>query len=83
MVTGAFTEGLQSWVFVNDPDGSPAKGTLRMPLNPNFVRSFPSELDYVFVNSLGLSNSLVYHFICHINNDVDFVRPMIKSPNIL
>nr|QPB07492.1 MAG: major capsid protein [Microvirus sp.] len=83
MVTGAFTEGLQSWVFVNDPDGSPAKGTLRMPLNPNVVRSFPSELDYVFVNSQGLSNSLVYHFICHINNDVDFVRPMIKSPNIL
>lgn len=83
MVTGSFTEGLQSWVFVNDPDGSPAKGTLRMPLNPNVVRSFPSELDYVFVNSLGLSNSLVYHFICHINNDVDFVRPMIKSPNIL
>lgn len=83
MVTGAFTEGLRSWVFVNDPDGSPAKGTLRMPLNPNVVRSFPSEFDYAFINAQGLSNSLVYHFICHINNDVDFVRPMIKSPNIL
>nr|QPB07506.1 MAG: major capsid protein [Microvirus sp.] len=83
MVTGAFCGSLKSWVFLNDPLGSPAQGTLRLPLNPNVIRSYPSELDYVFIDVQGLSNSFVYHFICHINNDVDFVRPMIKSPNIL
>lgn len=83
LVTGAFTGPLRSWVFTNENFGSPSYGTLFFPLNPDTIRSYPSELDYIFQNPVGMSNSLVYHFIGHIHNDVDFVRPMIKSPNIL
>lgn len=75
---GGFVENLPGWIFLAvDRRGNQAT------INPDWIRSVPSEVDEFFVSLTGFSNGSYFHFIVDDFNDVSGSRPMAYAPSIL
>lgn len=81
---GGFVRNLPGYSFVFDYEkyiDTGNSGTLN--INPDFIRSKPSELDEFYLSLTGYSMGTYFHFIQKIDNNVIATRPMVAKPNIL
>lgn len=75
---GGFVENLTGWCFLaSDRRGNQAT------INPDWIRSVPSEIDDFYVSLTGYSNGSYWHFIVDNFNDCSGQRPMAYAPSIL
>ena len=51
-------------------------------LSPDYIRSYPSELDRFFISLSGWSLGTYFHFMMLTNNEIDSKRPMAYNPQI-
>lgn len=78
---GGFSSGvLKGWTFLADSERSSAGNVV---ISPDYIRSYPSELDPFFLALTGYSLSSYFHFISRTVNSVDAKRNMIYAPSIL
>lgn len=75
---GGFVENLPGWCFL----ASDRRGN-QSTINPDWIRSVPSEIDDFFVSLTGWSNGSYWHFIVDTYNDCSGRRPMAYAPSIL
>lgn len=75
---GAFVKFLPSWIFKADD----WRGN-QYTLNPDWIRSLPSELDDFYMSMEYHSLGGYYHFIVDNYNVSDASRPMSYAPSIL
>lgn len=75
---GGFVYNLPGFVFI----ASDERGT-QSTINPDWIRSVPSEFDRFYVSLNGWSNSSYFHFIVDNFNDCSGSRPMAYAPSIL
>ena len=75
---GGFVENLPGFAFLSlDERGS------QSTINPDWIRSVPSEFDNFYVSLTGYSNGSYFHFIVDNFNDCQGSRPMAYAPSIL
>lgn len=81
---GAFaTNALPSWLF-KASDMFLFEAGKRFPtINPDYIRSYPAELDDYFLNGTGTIGASWFHFILLVKNNVTAIRPMAVNPQIL
>lgn len=74
-----FVENLPGWILT-DRDRSivPVRN-----LDPDFIRSYNTELDQFFISLTGFSLASYFHFICITDNNVHAKRAMAVDPQIL
>lgn len=79
---GGFASGvLKGWAFLADSERSSSGNVV---ISPDYIRSYPSELDPFFLALTGYSLSSYFHFISKTNNIADETkRNMIYAPSIL
>lgn len=81
---GAFaTNKLPSWVFKASDVYLMGNGELYTHINPDFIRSYPAELDDYFLNGVGVAGADYFHFILLVRNNITALRPMAVNPQIL
>lgn len=79
-VSGAFVEDLPSWSFVTDnSDGNPPENNI----DPDYIRSSPSEFDRFYKSLNGYSLGTYYHFAVKFVNKTSPARRMEYAPEIL
>ena len=76
---GGFIENLPGWILT---DRDRSKITTAN-LDPDFIRSYNTELDQFFLSLTGFSLASYFHFICITNNNVNAKRAMAVDPQIL
>lgn len=78
--SGGFIENLPSWAFITDnSDGNPSEGFI----DPDYIRSSPSEFDRFYKVLNGYSLGGYFHFIVAHTNITAPVRMMEYTPEIL
>lgn len=78
--SGGFIENLPSWAFITDnSDGNPASNFI----DPDYIRSSPSEFDRFYKSLTGYSLGSYFHFIIAHTNFTEPVRMMEYNPEIL
>ena len=78
--SGGFIKALPSWAFITDnEDGNPPSDVI----NPNFIRSSPSEFDRFYKSLTGFSLGNYFHFIVAHTNVTSPSRKMEYTPEIL
>lgn len=78
--SGGFIENLPSWAFITDnSDGNPASNFI----DPDYIRSSPSEFDRFYKSLTGYSLGSYFHFIVAHTNITEPVRMMEYTPEIL
>ena len=78
--SGGFVENLPSWAFITDnSDGNPAVNFIE----PDFIRSSPSEFDRFYKSLNGYSLGSYFHFIVSHTLETSPVRMMEYTPEIL
>lgn len=77
--SGGFIEALPGWTFLADKVGR----TAIVNLDPDYIRSVPSELDVFYLRLTGFSLGTYFHFIVKTQNQCEADRPMAYSPTIL
>lgn len=78
--SGGFIRRLPSWAMVTDNrDGAPAHGNI----NPDFIRSVPTEFDRFYKKLSGYSLGTRFHFITFNTNVAAPYRQMVYAPEIL
>lgn len=78
--SGAFIEYLPSWAFITDnKDGAP----LEFNIDPDYIRSSPSEFDRFYKQFSGYSLASYFHFITFTTNVLNLYRQMVFAPEIL
>lgn len=78
--SGGFIENLPSWAFITDnSDGNPSEGFI----DPDYIRSSPSEFDRFYKVLNGYSLGGYFHFIVVHTNVTAPVRMMEYTPEIL
>lgn len=78
--SGGFIENLPSWAFITDnSDGNPSEGFI----DPDYIRSSPSEFDRFYKVLNGYSLGGYFHFIVAHTNVTAPVRMMEYTPEIL
>lgn len=78
--SGGFIENLPSWAFVTDnADGNPPD----FFINPDYIRSSPSEFDRFYKSLNGYSLGTYFHFIVSHTNITSPSRMMEYTPEIL
>ncbi len=81
---GAFaTNKLPSWVFKASDVYLKGNGDPSTHINPDFIRSYPAELDEYFLNGVGIAGADYFHFILLVRNNITALRPMAVNPQIL
>ncbi len=81
---GAFaTNKLPSWIFKASDVYLLGNGELYTHINPDFIRSYPAELDDYFLNGVGVAGADYFHFILLVRNNITALRPMAVNPQIL
>ena len=71
---------LPSWAFVTDnSDGNPSGSNI----DPDYIRSSPSEFDRFYKSLTGYSLATYFHFITFNTNIVAPYRQMVYAPEIL
>lgn len=78
---GGFYKSLPSWIFFSDAERF--VGSSDTKLSPEYIRSFPAELDRFYQKLTGVSLEDYWHFIIVATNITTPVRPMVKKPQIL
>lgn len=79
VASGGFIENLPGW-FLTDLDRSHVQLS---NLDPDFIRSYNTELDQFFLSLTGFSLASYFHFICITSNNVNAKRAMAVDPQIL
>lgn len=79
VASGGFVQTLPGWCLTDRDQSILSVGKL----DPDFIRSYNTELDRLFLSLSGLSLGKYYHFICITHNNVDAKRPMAVDPQIL
>lgn len=78
--SGAFIEYLPSWAFITDnKDGASPEFTI----DPDYIRSSPSEFDRFYKQFSGYSLASYFHFITFTTNVLNPYRQMVYAPEIL
>lgn len=78
--SGLFVRKLRSWAFITDnSDGNPAN----RHIDPEYIRSSPSEFDRFYKSLSGYSLGTYAHFITFTTNVVSPYRQMVYTPEIL
>ena len=78
--SGGFIRNLPSWAFITDnKDGAP----MNRHINPDYIRSCPTEFDRFFKNLSGHSLGTRFHFITFNTNVAAPYRQMVYAPEIL
>lgn len=77
--SGGFVENLPGWCLT-DQDRSRVNPS---NLDPDFIRSYNTELDQFFLSLTGFSLGSYFHFTCITDNNVNAKRPMAVDPQIL
>lgn len=78
--SGGFIRNLPSWAFITDNnDGNP----MAAHIDPDYIRSSPSEFDRFYKSLTGYSLGSYFHFITTNTNVVSPYRQMVYSPEIL
>ena len=81
---GAFaTNKLPSWLFKASDIYLLGNGEQFTHINPDYIRSYPAELDSYFLNGVGIACSDYFHFILLVRNNITALRPMAVNPQIL
>ena len=79
-VSGGFIENLPSWEFITDnEDGNPPANNI----DPDYIRSSPSEFDRFYKSLTGYSLGSYFHFIIKHVNQTTPLRMMDVTPEIL
>lgn len=76
---GGFVENLPGWCLT-DQDRSRVNPS---NLDPDFIRSYNTELDQFFLSLTGFSLGSYFHFTCITDNNVNAKRAMAVDPQIL
>lgn len=77
---GGFIENLPSWAMITDnKDGNPFSGVI----DPDYIRSTPSEFDRFYSSLTGYSLGSYFHFIHIDNNYQELTRDMVYAPEPL
>ena len=76
---GGFVENLPGWILTDKDRSKVATANL----DPDFIRSYNTELDQFFLSLTGYSLASYFHFICITNNNVSAKRAMAVDPQIL
>lgn len=71
---------LDLWFFLADRG---LASSLTSHMNPDYIRSRPTEFDPFYASLTGYSLGTRFHFIVKEFNDVEASRPMIYAPSIL
>ena len=78
--SGGFIRNLPSWAFITDnKDGAP----MNRHINPDYIRSCPTEFDRFYKNLSGYSLGTRFHFITFNTNVAAPYRQMVYAPEIL
>lgn len=78
--SGLFARKLRSWALITDnSDGNPAN----RHIDPEYIRSSPSEFDRFYKSLSGYSLGTYAHFITFTTNVVSPYRQMVYAPEIL
>lgn len=77
--SGGFVENLPGWCLT-DQDRSRVNPS---NLDPDFIRSYNTELDQFFLSLTGFSLGSYFHFTCITDNNVNAKRAMAVDPQIL
>ena len=78
--SGGFVRSLPSWAFVTDNnDGNPSG----LNIDPDYIRSSPSEFDRFYKSLSGYSLGSYFHFITFNTNICAPYRQMVYAPEIL
>lgn len=77
--SGGFVENLPGWILTDRDASIQSVGVL----DPDFIRSYNTELDQFFLSLTGYSLGSYFHFICITNNNVNAKRAMAVDPQIL
>lgn len=81
---GAFaTNKLPSWLFKASDIYLLGNGEQFTHINPDYIRSYPAELDSYFLNGVGTAGADYFHFILLVRNNITALRPMAVNPQIL
>lgn len=81
---GAFaTNKLPSWLFKASDIYLLGNGEQFTHINPDYIRSYPAELDDYFLNGVGTAGADYFHFILLVRNNITALRPMAVNPQIL
>lgn len=83
---GAFaTNKLPSWLFKASDLMlfEPGVNNEGLHINPDYIRSYPAELDEYYLNGVGIAGADWFHFILLVKNHVTALRPMAVNPQIL
>lgn len=77
--SSGFVENLPGWILT---DRDRSKVTTPN-LDPDFIRSYNTELDQFFLSLTGYSLGSYFHFVCITDNNVSAKRAMAVDPQIL
>ena len=77
--SGGFVENLPGWILSDIDQSIQSVGHL----DPDFIRSYNTELDQFFLSLTGFSLGSYFHFICITDNNVNAKRAMAVDPQIL
>ena len=78
--SGGFVRALPSWAFITDnSDGNPSGNNI----DPDYIRSSPSEFDRFYKSLTGYSLGTYFHFITFNTNICAPYRQMVYAPEIL
>lgn len=79
VASGGFLKNLPGWILT-DQDRSLNNS---LHIDPDFIRSYNTELDQFFLSLTGFSLGSYFHFICITDNNVSAKREMAVDPQIL
>lgn len=79
VASGGFLKNLPGWILT-DQDRSLNNS---LHIDPDFIRSYNTELDQFFLSLTGYSLGSYFHFICITDNNVSAKREMAVDPQIL
>lgn len=79
VASGGFVENLPGWMLTDRDRSIMSIGKL----DPDFIRSYNTELDQFFLSLSGYSLGSYWHFVLCVNNDVSAKRAMAVDPQIL
>lgn len=78
--SGLYARKLRSWAMITDnSDGNPVNRNI----DPEYIRSSPSEFDRFYKSLTGYSLGTYAHFITYTRNVVSPYRQMVYAPEIL
>lgn len=79
VASGGFVENLPGWILTDNFRSFDEVQNI----DPDFIRSYQTELDQFYLSLTGFSLGSYFHFICITRNNISAKRPMAVDPQIL